>query len=244
MDEAKEEMAVRYVLGGLPRSEEQQFRATLEQDRELREFTREIQEAFASLALAAPPVAPPMDLPARIVRENPHGTRRKVTYLQFIPWALAACLAVICAVLAASRIQAERNLADLRVEDARLQKELVDLRRQDLLSQVKIAMLQARMDAYARTRAVVVWDAAKKVGLVQFDDLPAPQPGKNYQLWVIDPKSPQPVSAGVVPPSESGLVRANFTPARPVEAASAFAVSIEKLGGSQTPQGQIILLGQ
>jgi anti-sigma-K factor RskA len=244
MDEAKEEMAVKYVLGELPGSEEQQFRATLEQDRELREFTHEIQEAFASLALAAPPVAPPMDLPAKIVRENPRGTRRKVIYLQFIPWALTACLAVVCMVLAASRVQAERKLADLRAEDARLQKQLVDLRRQDLLSQVKIAMLQARVDAYARTRAVVVWDAAKKAGLIQFDDLPAPQPGKNYQLWVIDPKSPQPISAGLVPPAESGLIRANLTPARPVETASAFAVSIENSGGSQTPQGQIILVGQ
>jgi anti-sigma-K factor RskA len=243
MDEAKEEMVVRYVLGELPWSEEQEFRAALEQDRELREFTHEIEEAFASLALAVPPKAPPIDLPERIVRENPRGTRRKVIYLQFIPWALAACLAVLCAVLAAGRIQAERNLADLRTEAARSQKELVDLRRQDLLSQIKIAMLQARVDAYARTRAVVVWDAAKKAGLVQFDDLPAPQPGKNYQLWVIDPKSPPPVSAGVVPPSESGLIKANFIPVRPVEAASAFAVSIENLGGSQTPQGQIILVG-
>lgn len=244
MDEAKEELAVKYVLGELAWSEEQQFRAVLEQDRELREFTYEIQEAFAALALAVPAVAPPSDLPGRIVRENPKVERRSVIYRQFGPWVLAACLAIMCAVLAAGRIQAERKLAKSRDKEARLEKELVDLRRQNLLSQVKITMLQARVDAYAGTRAVVIWDTARQAGLIQFRDLPAPQPGKNYQLWVIDPKFPQPISAGLVPFSASGLVRMDFTPAKAVGTANAFAVSIEKAGGSRSPQGQIILMGQ
>jgi anti-sigma-K factor RskA len=244
MDEAKEEMAVKYVLGELAWSEEQQFRAALEQDRELREFTREIQEAFAALALAVPPVAPPSDLPARILRENPKVERRNVAYRRLVPWALAACFAMLCAVLAVDRSQTERKLAEARDREAHLEKALVDLRRQNLLSQLKIAMLQARVDAYAGTRAVVIWDGEKKAGLIQFHDLPAPQPGKNYQLWVIDPKISQPISAGLVPTSASGLVKVDFTPAKAVGSAEGFAVSIEKAGGSQTPQGEIILMGQ
>jgi len=244
MDEAKEELAIRYVLGELASSEEQQFRTALEQDRELREFTRGIEEAFTSLALTVPPVAPPSDLPARIVQENPKVERLNVFRRPLVPWALAACLAVMCAVLAVSRIREDRKLAKVRDKEVRLENALADLRRQDLLSQLKITTLQAQVDAYARARAVVIWDAVKKAGVVQFHDLPAPPPGKNYQLWVIDPKNPQPISAGLVPSSTSGLERVDLMPVKAVGSPDAFAVSIEKAGGSQTPQGQIVLLGK
>ncbi|MGA8660541.1 MAG: anti-sigma factor [Chthoniobacterales bacterium] len=219
--------------------------------------------------------------------------------MKIFPWVLAACLAALCAVLAADRIQSQRNLASaqnqqalsseelatLRSKDALAQKELTDLRSKgelfqkeladvrskdqllekdladlhgkddlyqkeladlhsrDALSQMKIATLQSLVDTFARTSAVVIWDPEKKSGIVQFNSLPAPKPGKNYQLWVIDPKLPQPISAGLVPPSESGLVRVNFKPAQAVESAAKFAVSIENTGESLTP-GQIILLGQ
>ncbi|MBV9998877.1 MAG: anti-sigma factor [Verrucomicrobia bacterium] len=244
MDEAKEELAVKYVLGELAWLKEQRFRAALTQDRELREFTCEIEEAFALFALAAPPAAPPSDLPARIVRENPKIEGKNFIRGTLVPWALAACLALMCAVLAGSRIRTERKLTRLRDKEVRLEEALADLRRQDLLSQLKITTLQAQIDAYARARAVVIWDEAKNAGLIEMHDLPAPPPGKNYQLWVIDPKSPQPISAGLVPYPASGLGRVNFTPAKAVGTAGAFAVSVEKAGGSQTPQGQIVLLGK
>lgn len=244
MDEAKEELAIKHVLGELAWLEEQQFRAALKQDRELREFTHGIQEAFASLALAVPSAAPPSGLPARIVRENPKIGRKSFIHRPLVPRALAACLAVMCGVLAGSRIQTERKLTKLRDKEVRMEKALADLRRQDLLSQLKITTLQAQIEAYAHARAVVIWDEAKNAGLIQFHDLPAPPPGKNYQLWVIDPKSPQPISAGLVPFSTLRLGRVDFTPAKAVETADGFAVSVEKAGGSQTPQGQIVLSGK
>lgn len=243
MDDAKEELALRYILGELSPPEEQRFHASLEQDRELRDFTRQMQEAFASIALATPPRVAPADLPAKIVRDTPGVKPRKIVPVQFIPWALAACLAVMCAVLAADRIQAEKKLADLRDQGERLRRELADLRQRDVLSQIKIATLQAQVNAYARTGAVVVWDAVQKAGVIQFNDLPAPQPGKTYQLWVLDPKSPQPISAGLVPAFESGSVRVDLKPTRAVQSAAKFAVSVENEGGSQTPRGQIILIG-
>jgi anti-sigma-K factor RskA len=300
MDDAKEELAVRYVLGELSSSEEERFRAELEQDQELSEATRDMGEAFASLALIAPPRAAPAGLPDTIMQAiSKGGSRQAIRVWNFMPWALAACLAALCAVLAAERIQSRRNLAaaqnqqalsreelaTLRSRDALAQKELTDLRSQgelfqkeladvrnkdglfekelanlhgkdelsqkqladlrskDALSQMKIATLQSLVDTFARTSAVVIWDPDKKSGIVQFNNLPAPKPGKNYQLWVIDPKLPQPISAGLIPPSESGVVKVNFKPAQVVGSAAKFAVSIEDTGESATP-GQIIFLGQ
>jgi anti-sigma-K factor RskA len=244
MDDAKEELALRYVLGELSPSEEYRVRAALEQDRELDELAGELQEAFASMALTVPPVVPPAGLPDRIVRAYPKASPRKVISLDFLPWALAACFAVMCAVLAVERLHTRHELVALRDHEAFLQWQLADLRRRDVLSQMRIATLQSKVEAYAQTRAVVVWDTGKKSGLIQFSELPAPQSGKAYQLWVIDARSPQPVSAGLVPPAESGLVRVDFKPAQAVESAAQFAVSIEEAGGSPTPRGQIILLGQ
>lgn len=301
MDDAKEQMAVRYVLGELSSAEEERFHAELEQDRELSDATRDMREAFASLALTVPPRVAPADLPARIIQTNSKvGSRKIIRIWKFIPWALAACLAALCGVLVVERFQTQQNLSaaknqqtlssqelaslrgkdgaaqkelselrskgelfqkelaeqrskdqlsqkeltDLHGKDERSQNELTDLRSKDALSQMKIATLQSLVDAFARTTAVVIWNPDKKSGIVQFDNLPAPQPGKNYQLWVIDPKYSQPISAGLVPPSESGVVKVSFKSAQAVDSAAKFAVSIEDTGESQAPQGQIILLGQ
>jgi anti-sigma-K factor RskA len=63
-------------------------------------------------------------------------------------------------------------------------------------------------------------------------------------LWVIDPKNPQPVSAGILSVPNDGLIRTSFHPAAPVESADAFAISVEKTGGAPKPEGQIILVGK
>jgi anti-sigma-K factor RskA len=245
MDEAQEELAVRHALGELGPAEERRLHEALEHDPELEALSRELQEAFASLALAVPPRVPPAGIPARIVRTEPKVSPRKVIpFLAFVPWALAACLAVIGAVLALERRQAGQEMAALRDQVASLKWQRDDLRQRDALAQMRIATLQAKVAAYAQTQAVVVWDTAKKVGLIQFEALPTPQTGKAYQLWVLDARSPQPVSAGLVPPAESGLVRVEFKPARAVGSAAHFAVSVEEASGSPEPRGPIILFGQ
>lgn len=66
----------------------------------------------------------------------------------------------------------------------------------------------------------------------------------NYQLWIIDPTVGEPISAGLVPASGSGLLRVEFKPVKPVNSAAKFAVSIEQAGGSQIPRGEIVLMGQ
>ena len=251
MDDAKEQMAIRYVLGELSSSEEERFRAELAQDQELSQVTRDMGEAFASLALIAPPKAAPTGLPDKIVGTSTSVRPGKIINLwNFVPWALAACLAAMSALLASEWIQSQRNLvaaqdklAQSNEELGRSNEELAVLRSRNALAQIRIATLESLVDSFARTSAVVVWDPDKKSGVIQFSNLPAPAPGKNYQLWVVDPKSPQPISAGLVPASQSGLVKVNFKPAHAIASAGKFAVSLENTGESQTP-GQIVLLGQ
>ena len=285
IDEVKQDLLVQYLLNEVDAPTAEQIRAELEADPELRDFVRETEDAFASIALAAPPMAPPVGLPQRILqleRKIPSvpvaPPRSKIIWL-VLPWALAACLAVAFVLLGLERTrlqkeneqarqellalqqknarveeelallqkeseQARQELLALQQKSARVEEELALLQKKNVLAEIKIATLKAQVAAYSTATAVVVWDKDQKNGVLQLEKLPPPARGKDYQLWVIDPKIAQPVSAGILAVPNDGLIRASFHPTAPIESAAAFAISVEKTGGALKPEGQIILVGK
>ena len=257
IDEPKQELLVQYFLDEVDPSTAEKIRAELETDAELREFVRETEDAFTSMAYAVPPMEPPAGLPQRILQleRNVSGkpspaSRPNIIWL-IVPWALAACLAMACAVLGLERTrlqkrtdEASQELLAVQQKSAQIEQELATLQSKNVLAEMSIATLKAQVSAYETASAVVVWDKNRKNGVLQLDKLPPPAAGKDYQLWVIDPKIPQPVSAGVLAVPNEGLIRASFHPVTPVESAGAFAISLEKAGGSLKPEGQIILVGK
>jgi len=138
----------------------------------------------------------------------------------------------------------ETTRQGLLAERDTLREQVKNLQTRDALSQVKIATLKAQVDAYARVIAVAVWDPERQSGVMTVENLPRPVIGKDYQLWVIDPRSPAPVSAGVMPSGDGESLRVAFKPARHIGTADKFAVSVENKGGSPTPQGPIVLLSK
>jgi anti-sigma-K factor RskA len=262
--ESKQELLVQYVLGELDPTIADQVRAELARDVELQDFAHQMEEAFASLAYAASPIAPPADLPQRILQAE-RGTRQvspprsysRIIWLT-VPWALAAAFAVACAVLSLEQARIKKELISLQEKgvEARgaivaleqktgqAERELATLNERNVLSELRIATLNAQIAAYKGATATVVWDKDRKNGVLQLNKLPPPGPGKDYQLWVIDPKNPQPVSAGILSVPNDGLIRASFHPTAPVESVAAFAISVEKTGGAAKPEGQIILVGK
>ena len=153
-----------------------------------------------------------------------------------LPWAVAAGLAVTTAALWSERDGLSKEVVALR-------NEALALRTRDVLAKVKIATLAAQNEAYAKGVAVVVWDAERQQGIVKLANIPSIAAGKDYQLWIIDPKYPQPVSAGVVPVGADGFARVAFTPEHLIRSAEKFAISIERAGGAPEPGGPIVLLG-
>jgi anti-sigma-K factor RskA len=237
IDEAKQDLATRYVLGELDPWESSSFRTQLADNEELLHFVFDLHETFADMALAAPSRQPPPQVLDRIL----HHVRKEIPVERtvdavnvirpnWVPWTLAACLAIACTVLA--------------LEGNRMRREVAALREQDAHSQMRIATLSSQAEEYAKVLAVVVWDAEKQRGIVKLDQLAPPAADRDYQLWVIDPSRASPISAGIVPISDSRLTQANFQPTRAVRAASKFAVSIERKGGAPAPEGPIILLSQ
>jgi anti-sigma-K factor RskA len=130
----------------------------------------------------------------------------------------------------------EKQLAALNIEIAALQK-------RDALAQMRIATLQSSVDAYKQGVAVVVWDSEKHQGVLKLEKMPPVQAGKDYQLWVVDPKQPVPVDAGIVRVDGDGFAKVDFKPVTDVTDASKFALSVEKEGGVPKGEGPIVLIG-
>jgi anti-sigma-K factor RskA len=88
--------------------------------------------------------------------------------------------------------------------------------------------------SYASSHVIVAWDPVQHRGVVSMQDLPMPPAGHDYQLWVLDPKAPSPISAGLITGSRSFDVA-------PVSTTNpGFAVSLEPSGGRPSPTGPIL----
>ena len=87
-----------------------------------------------------------------------------------------------------------------------------------------------------------VWIPQDQRGLIVLEKLPPlANPGQDYQLWLIDPASNLPVSAGVIPTDGSGSVRYQFHAVANVRSVDRFAVTVEPKGGAPRPTGKIVL---
>lgn len=253
IDEHLQDLAAEYALDSLDSESARAFEAMLATDPELKALTDSLREAATALAHNVPQQLPPPELRERIlsrIRAEAQtmtpaapttATQRPLTPQEqgggsLIPWAIAACFAISTAALWMERSQ-------LQKDNGALIQELHASRDRDQLAKMKIATLSAQVEAYAKASAVIVWDPENQRGVIKLARVPQPDAGKDYQLWVIDPKYPQPVSGGVVSVSEEGIARVAFHPDKPISKADNFAISVEPAGGVPAPTGSIVLAG-
>lgn len=119
-----------------------------------------------------------------------------------------------------------------------------ELKKQDAASQLQIASLQSTVWEYRKSAMVVAWDTKRQQGVVMLDKMPRLEAGQDYQLWVIDPKKPAPVSGGVVVVDAKGGVKIPFKATEDVGEGLKFALSVEKKGGVPRAEGPIVFVGQ
>ena len=148
----------------------------------------------------------------------------------------AAGFAITTAALWSERDALSKEMVALRGE-------ALALRTRDVLAKVKIATLAAQNEDYAKAVAVVVWDGENQRGIVKLTNIPPLAAGQGYQLWVIDSKRPEPVSAGGVPVGDDGNAHAAFAPEHTIRAAEKFAISIGPTSGASAPGGPFVLVG-
>jgi anti-sigma-K factor RskA len=236
IDERTEEDAVLHALGLLSAEEARRFEERMESDPELRGLVRDMEETAASLALTAPPhEAPPQvrtQLLAALQREAAAGRPASAACGMhvWVPWALAAALAVAAGLLA--------------LERGKMQREVAALRREDHVSKLRIATLTSQVENAAGSVGAVAWDSEQQRGVLTIEKLPPLDPSQDYQLWVIDPNYKQPISGGIVRVDETGAARLVFTVDVPIRAADKFAISRERKGGVPQVEGPIVMAGQ
>ena len=272
--EEREELASLYVLGALEGDELAAFERELTAHPELAVLVTELERASTILATSVPQHKAPevvrQSVFQHIRREIPatEPPRRPAFSFGWIPWAIAAGLAVACALfwndrsrltaavaslqheneslqgrianLDAERTRLESRVSALERERQDLQIRVASLEERDPLREIQPVMLTAQPGAPSAGEVVALWDPQRRCGALHAK-LPEPASDKDYQLWIITPESKQPVDAGIVP---AGTDYLTFEAARPVNQVAALAISIEPKGGSPAPQGPVIYLGK
>jgi anti-sigma-K factor RskA len=181
--------------------------------------------------------------------EAPRGALGRRPERPWIAWAIAAGLAVVSLGLLwqsaslrsqlsaqARRINELAASAELaRAESSELRAAVAKLRESNRLASFRIALLDSLLATAPNAIAVSVWDNERQDGVFIVRNLKPLPSDKDYQLWIIDPKYPSPVDAGVFQVDAKGGGREDFRAKLPIQTANQFAVTIERKGGSPVP---------
>jgi anti-sigma-K factor RskA len=229
----------------------------------LAEIDQQLRAKEPKPAHEPPPSAPastPTSAPVSAPVSTPIGVRAHVPASRpanvWIPWGLAAALALVSLALLwqsaglrsqltaqANRINELTTSAELaRAESADLRQAVAKLRASNRLANFRIALLDSLLAASPKTIAVSVWDNDRQDGVFIVRNLKPLPSDKDYQLWIIDPKYPSPVDAGVFQVDDKGNVREDFRAKMPIQAANQFAVTIEQKGGAAVPNTKAMVL--
>jgi anti-sigma-K factor RskA len=274
--EEREELAALYALGMLEGSELVAFERELAAHPELAALVAELEQASTLLATSVPQHPAPDFLRHSVLNQitdrrpaaEPARPRSPFSFL-WLPWAIAAGLAVCCALLwneksrltaaignlesenqsllvriaglDAERVRLETRISALLNEKDQLQVRIASLEARDPLRDIQPVMLAAQRGAPAGAQIMALWDPQRQVGALRLAKLPNAAPDKDYQLWIITPESKQPMDAGVIPPSSQEMT---FRAAQPIGQVAALAISLEPKGGSVVPRGPVIYLGK
>ena len=195
-------------------------------------------------AVVAPPSTP-------IARQTARG-------YSWAPWLVAAASVLLAAYFGMDSLRVRGELDTVRAE-------LQAARAEAAATGVRLASLQQASDRSESAFAVLVapdvaridlagqpgqapsasarafWSRAR--GMVfSATSLPAPPPGRTYQVWVVT-KDPAPLSAGLVEPDAQGRVNVVFATPATIPQPIAVAVTLEPAGGVPAPTGPKVLVG-
>lgn len=234
MNESRlDELAALHALGLLDEKERTELLNAMERDKTARHRVADYEEVSARLALAIPPVAPPSSLKQDIMQQlssrQTTGAPKRISLTAWMVYAIAACLMFlgIGQTWEILKLKARLNARSLEVSELKQRTNLMGL---------QIATLEAKDASMVSAKVVVAWDPVHHRGVISIHNLPAPPPGHDYQLWVLDPAKGA-INAGLL---TSGRDSQPFQ-ATPTQAPSpGFAISLEPSGGRPSPTGSIL----
>jgi hypothetical protein len=166
---------------------------------------------------------------------------RKLNWLKF---AVAASLILLAGSIYWNfSLQKEKSRLRSQLDSSRNELALV---KQDIHSIIKPGVKMASMkglDVSPQSYATVYWDTVSHDVYLMVNNLPKPASDQQYQVWaLLDGK---PIDLGLIENEYFVKQSTLLVKAKNVQNAQAFAISLEKKGGSskETPQGSIYVLG-
>lgn len=240
-----------YVVGAVSEQERREVQC-------LSSIYPEIQQELDQLALSLEnyallhSVEPPADLKSRIMAEltfeqstEPIIRPMPVDFTKDRPtfkasWIVAASVGLLMFVLSfflLARLRSNQDsLAKLQNANSSLQKEVNQLKDQQQLLALLRQPGSRTVALHGNEKApngdmLVFWNPKTREVAVEVHSLPALQPDQQYQLWSL--VGGKPVDAGVFDATTANQQIQKLR--RQIDRADAFAVTVEKRGGSPTP---------
>jgi anti-sigma-K factor RskA len=196
--------------------------------------------------------------PARIIQfPEPEQTRvrekletRVSPSRSFIPWAVAASLALfaVVAFIAWRQTAQQRNDLQSQVTAIRLEQDQQKAQAEEVeqikaaISSPDVRVISLEGQEHApRAHAKVYWNTKSNRWFVAANLSPAPF-GKTYQLWFLTPEAR--VSAGLIKPDQTGFGYIRVEVPSNIGQIDAAAITLEPEGGSPQPTMPIYALGK
>ncbi len=165
--------------------------------------------------------------------------------LPWVGWALAAGMAVTAGNFYMQRTALQGSIAEQKDQIAQLTTDAATAREVMATitdpSALRVTLTKAQTAPVPQARATYVAD--KGVLIFQANNMPTLEPAKVYELWLIPANGSSPIPAGTFQPDQRGYASIMMPPLPKGVQAKAFGVTIENVGGSQTPTLPIIMVG-
>ena len=194
------------------------------------------------------------DLPPATEERRRTGSRRMIDLParprpMWPAWALAAAASLLAFATFSYWRQAQvldGQLRSARDRVARVERELEEERAWAAVAAspgARVAELAPQPGGVSLPRVRAVYDPRSRRAIIAFDGLVTPA-GSDFELWAVLPDGPK--SLGVVRPDAAGHAEVRVPDAGDPTGLSAFAVSLEREGGSTDPRkpgGPVVLAG-
>jgi len=257
MDPRIEELLPFYALDALTQDERELVESYLAQHPEARAQLQELQAGAAALPHGVAPVEPPRHvkeaLMARVnsdaelrapatVRAPRQPARRALRFediFRVLSLGAAAAAIVWAFVLNAqvARLRSEISALNERVAtQSQSLEQLINSLPRDNVVTVSLKGTEAQPNAEGQ----LIADPKDQSAVLVITGLPPLEPGRTYQVWLID--GGVPVSAGLLTVDENGQGVFVVDSDKAIGSFKALGISIEPEGGSSEPTGEIVVL--
>lgn len=241
-----------YVLGAVSDQERREVECLSSIYTDIRQELDELSMAIENYALSQS-VEPPASVKAKLLEQLNFDKPIQQTIVRPMPverssgptyqtsWIVAASVGLLLLAFSfflLSQLRTnQETLGSLRTANGSLQSEVRQLRDKQTQSEQALALLRQpgvrTLELRGNEKApqgdiLVFWNAKTRQVAVEVKSLPPLRPDQQYQLWSL--VGGKPIDAGVFDRDQI-LQRLN----RPIDRADAFAVTVEKRGGSPSP---------